>query len=303
MPRILKLILYTAVFVVFFFLFLYWMFPYNILKDRVAAAIEEPFGRSIEVSIGDIEPYYFTGVSISKLSLTSIADGESRPVIELQKVRGRISLFSMLFGNPRITFLIRSGKGRIEGSGKQTDVGFNLDVEFDDFDINTIKWLSSVVGLNLNGYLSGDIDISVDRARPTRSKGKIDLRFKNFRLNPSNLAVAGTTIPVPEIVFSKGQGSMLRVDIEKGSATVNDLKFIEGDLQLDLKGKVFLSTVLSNYRLNLSGSFGVSEKLAKDVPYLVMAESQKQQDGSYPLAVTGRISTPSIKIGTFTLPF
>lgn len=303
MPRILKFILYTVVFVFFFFLFLYWMFPYNILKDRVAAAIEEPFGRAVEVSIGDVEPYYFTGVSISKLSLTSISNGESLPIIELQKVRGRISLFSLLFGNPRITFLIRSGKGTIEGSGKQTDVGLDLEMAFDNFDVSTVKWLSSVAGLNLVGLLSGDIDISIDRARPTRSKGKIDLKFKNFKLNPSNLTVAGTTIPVPEIIFSKGQGSMLKLGIDKGSATVDGLKFTEGDLQLDLKGKVFLSTVVSNYRLNLSGSFGVSEKLAKDVPYLIMADSQKQQDGSYPLAITGRISSPSIKIGTFTLPF
>jgi type II secretion system protein N len=303
MPRIFKIIIYTIVFFIFFFLFLYWMFPYDILKDRVAAAIEEPLGRAVEVSIGEIEPYYFTGISISKLSLSSPANGGSRPIIELQKVRGRISLFSLLFGNPRITFMIRSGKGRIEGSGRQTDVGFDLELELDDFDVSTVKWLSSAAGLNLTGFLSGDIDISVDRARPTRSKGKIDLKFKNFKLNPSNLMVADTAIPIPEIIFSKAQGSILKLDIDKGSATVEEFKFTEGDLQLDLKGKVFLSTVVSNYRLNLSGSFAVSEKLAKEVPYLVMADSQKQQDGSYPLAVTGRISSPSVKIGTFTLPF
>lgn len=303
MPKILKYIGYLIVFVFFFFIFLYWMFPYNILKDRVAAAIEEPLGRKVEVSIGDIEPYYFTGVSISKLKLISHKDGRNIPILELDKVRARASLFSLLFGNPNITFYIRAKKGEIEGRSKQIEEGFDIDVDFDDFEIGTIKWLQAELGLNLTGKLNGNVDLKIDRMRPTRSKGKIDVDFESFKLVASNLVVGGTAIPLPTIVFSKSKGSGIKLEIDKGSATLKELKFTEGDLQLNLKGKVFLSTTLSNYRLNLRGSFRISEALKEAIPFLFMAESQKQKDGSYPLAITGRISRPTVKVGTFTLPF
>jgi len=279
------------------------VFPYNLLKGRVEAVIQEQLGRSIEVSIDKIEPYYFTGVSISKLSLSMFSNGGSRSIIELQKVRGRISFFSLIFGSPRVNFFAKSGKGKIEGSMKQTDVGFDIKLKLDNFDISSVKWFSSFVGLDISGFISGDIDLSVDRSRFVKSKGKVNIKFKNLKVNPSNITISDIAIPVPEIIFSKAQNSQLRVEIDRGTATINELKFSEGDLEMNMTGKVFMSSVISNYRLNLSGSFSVSEKLAKDIPYLIMVENQKQQDGSYPLSITGRISSPLIKIGTFTLPF
>ena len=72
--------------------------------------------------------------------------------------------------------------------------------------------------------------------------------------------------------------------------------------QGELKGKIFLSSRMANYRLNLRGQFSVSEKLNEAFPFLFIVDSQKKEDGSYPLSITGRISRPSIKIGTFTVP-
>lgn len=302
MPRILKYIIYLIVFALSFLLFLYWMFPYDILKDRVASAIEEPFGRTVEVSIGDVEPYYFTGVEISNLTLTGRVNGESRPVALFQKVRARASLFSLLFGNPRISFLIRAGKGEIGGSGKQTDEGFDIDIDLDDFDVETVRLLESQYGVKLSGRLSGIVELKVDRVRPVRTSGRVDLSLDDFKLAQSELNVGGTDIPIPETVITKGRGSRLKLTIDKGAVSVDELRLADGDLGLDLKGKVFLSTVLSNYRLNLTGSFRISDKLGEAIPFLFMAEKQKQPDGSYPLSITGRLSEPSIKIGTFTLP-
>ena len=110
MPKIFKYIGYLIIFVITFVIFLYWLFPYSVLKDRVASAIEEPFKGSVQVSIGEIEPYYFTGVSISNLEISSRVGDRLDKLIELQKIRGRASLFSLLFGNPDISFLIKAGK-------------------------------------------------------------------------------------------------------------------------------------------------------------------------------------------------
>ncbi len=302
MPRIIKLIAYAVIFIFSFLLFLYWMFPYDILKDRVAAAIEGPFDRSVEVSMEKIEPYYFTGVEINGLKLTHRADGDPKPVAELDRVRARASFFSLLFGSPRISFFIKAGKGELEGSARQSEEGFDIDMDMDDFDIATLKVIESLYGVKLSGLMSGNVDLKIDRARPVRTSGKIDISLDDFKLAASQLTAGGANIPIPDMVITKGRGSRLKMTIDKGAVSIDEFRLADGDLGLDIKGKIFLSTVVSNYRLNLSGSFRVSDKLEEAIPFLFMAERQKQQDGSYPLAVTGRIAEPAVKIGTFTLP-
>ncbi len=302
MPKILKYIIYLFVFAFSFVLFLYWMFPYDILKDRVASAIEAPLGGSVEVSIGGIEPYYFTGVEISNLKLVSRVNGEARPVADFGKVRARASLFSLLFGSPNISFLVRSGKGEISGSGRQTDEGLDISLDFDDFDIQSLKALESRYGVKLSGKVQGSVELKIDKVRPVRTGGKVDLSFDDFKLAQSQLNIGGAGIPLPETAITKGRDSRLKLTIDKGAVSVDEFRLAGGDLGLDLKGKVFLSTVLSNYRLNLTGSFAISDKLGQAIPFLFMAEKQKQADGSYPLTITGRLSEPAIKVGTFTLP-
>ena len=95
---------------------------------------------------------------------------------------------------------------------------------------------------------------------------------------------------------------MGEISIGKGTATLDSFRFANSDLPLDIKGKIFLSNKLENYRLNLTGSFAASQKLSEALPFLMIIDSQKQEDGSYPLSITGRIAKPAIKIGTFTVP-
>ncbi|MFH1875122.1 MAG: type II secretion system protein GspN [Pseudomonadota bacterium] len=302
MPKLFKYIGYLIIFVVTFIIFLYWLFPYNVLKERVAAAIEEPFGGAVEVSIGEIEPYYFTGVDISNLAIASRTEQELLQMIKLDRVRGRAKLFSLLFGKPDFSFYIKAGKGEISGSVDQLEDGFDLEVDFDEFDVSHIKWLPANLGLQLSGQIDGGVDLRVDRLRPARTEGSIDISFINLKLADSILKIAGGGFEMPSLVLTEKRGSRLKLQISKGTALIDMFKFEGGDLELDMKGKAFLGNSLDNLRLNISGSFKVSEKLAKELPFLFIVQKQKQQDGSYPLSVSGRINSPAIKIGTFTVP-
>lgn len=302
MPKVLKYVVYPIVFIASFLVFLYWVFPYDILKDRVAAAIEGPLGGAVEVSINEIEPYYFTGVSISGLNLSTREGSDLLKVIELNKVRVRASLFSLLFGTPHVSFFVRSGEGEMSGEAKQMEEGVALDIDFDDFNISDVKWLENKLGLKLSGKLVGNVKLDVNRIRPTRSSGKIDLTFENFKINPSQLNISGGKLEIPEVTFSQNKGSELLVNIDKGAASIDKFVFEGGDFQMDIKGKIFLSQLLSNYRMNLNGTFKTAEGLEEVIPFFFLAKRQKQQDGNYPITITGRFAEPSIKIGNLTVP-
>ncbi len=303
MNRFLKFIAYLGLFVVSFFIFLYWMFPYDTLKERLISGVERQLGANIEVSAGELEPYWLTGVEVEKLEF-NIRDekGNAQTALALDKVRMRAAMFSLLIGNPRISYLVRAGKGEIEGRARQTADGVEFDAEFDDFDIASIGILSSAYGLNISGKIDGYVEMEFDRRRPARSSGKLSVDLKDFKLAASEAKLGPLEMPLPPLVLTASKGSSIKIEVGKGAVVVDKFVLKDGDLGIDISGKVFLSNTLPNSRFNLSGAFTASEALNQALPFLFVVEKQKRPDGSYPLSVTGRVSSPMIRVGTFTLP-
>jgi type II secretion system protein N len=302
MPRILKYIAYLALFICSFVVFLYWMFPYDVLRERIAGAIEQQVGRQVNVSIGKLEPYWFTGVDIENLEIEGVGAGGARELISLKGARARAAIFSLLFGGPRVSFDLEVGKGEVSGDTAVDSDSIALDIDIDDLNFGDIGFIKSATGLNLSSRIGGYVKLDIDRARPVRSKGKVSLDLRDIKIRASSLSLGEMELPLPELTVTKGRGSSMEVEIGKGVVEIKALKLVGGDLEIDLTGKIFLSTKVDNYRLNLKGSFKPSAKLGEVLPFLFIIEKQKGPDGSYPLTITGRMSRPSIKIGTFKLP-
>jgi len=301
--RILKYIAYIALFVGCFIIFLYWMFPYESLKERLVSGIERQLGGQIEVSAGEFEPYWITGFEIKKLAFNTRDDnGKAMNAITLDKLRVRVALLSLIIGSPRVSYYMRAGKGEIEGAARQTAEGIEFDADFDDFDISAIGILSSRYGLKLSGILDGYVEMKIDRRRVARSSGTVELDLKNLKLGESNAQLGPMEMPVPPLIITKAKGSSIKMTVYKGAVLVDKLVFAGGDLGLDVNGKIFLSNTFPNSRFNLKGSFTASPALDKALPFLFIVEKEKKADGSYPFSVTGRISSPVIKVGNFTLP-
>lgn len=303
MNRLFKYIAYLVLFVVSFIIFLYWVFPYDTLKVRLISGIERQLGSSIEVQAGSLDPYWFTGVEIEKLTFSVRDDeGNLREALVLDEARLRASLTSLIIGSPRIFYFVRAGGGEIEGHVRQTSEGFEFDADVDEFNIQAFKLLSTVYGLKLKGTIDGTIEMNVDRQRLVRSTGEISLDFDDMLLDQSEAHLGPMDMPLPRLVITKGRGSQIKGKIDKGQVALERIALKGGDLQLDLSGKVFLSNTFANSRFNVRGSFKASPVLEKALPFLFIVEKQKRADGAFPLSITGRLTNPVIKIGTFTLP-
>ncbi|MFH0800580.1 MAG: type II secretion system protein GspN [Pseudomonadota bacterium] len=301
--KFLKLVAYVGLFVFSFVLFLYWFFPYEVLKDRITGAIEQQLGGGVEVDMKDLKPYWFTGVDVSGLTIGAAGGGgKAAPLVECKRVRARASFFSLLFGRPSVSFDIKIGKGEIFGSASQSDEVFSVDADLDGVDLGNFKFIPSSTGLSVSSKISGSVVLHVDRQNPANSTGSLSLSLPELKVAASEVKLGEMAVPLPDFVISNGRESRMKLDVGKGTITLENFKLSGGDLGVDLKGKVFLSTKLENYRFNLNGSFTVSKKLSDALPFLFIVEQQKQQDGSYPLSVTGRIVKPTIKVGTFTVP-
>jgi len=302
MPRIIKYLGYLALFAASFAIFLYWAFPYDALKERVLGEIERQVGGGVQVSAGDFEPYWVTGIDVRGLTVEGPGEAGPTPLLKIKRLRARASLIPLIFGSKRISFELEIGDGEISGDARVGVDTIWLDMDLDDIDLASIMLIQERTGLRIPSEIDGRVKLEINQRQPARSTGEISLDFDEIKISGSVLKLGEMEMELPDVVLAKGAKSGVKMSLGKGSATFERIVLAGGDLGLDLKGKVFLSSRFANYRMNLRGSFTVSEKLGEALPFLFIIDSQKQDDGSFPLSITGRMSRPSIKIGTFTLP-
>lgn len=302
MTKLAKIIGYPLLFLFGFALFLYWFFPYDVLRDRITSAIEDQLGQGVSVEIKTLKPYWFTGVDVAGLTIAENAGGKQNVLLDCKRAIARASLFSLIFGRPNVSFEVEMGKGDVSGSVQRTEDSFYIDADFDDFDLAGLKMIAARTGLNISGKIDGTFRLKVDRQRPMYSTGKVDLSFVDIKLAASEVKVGEMSLPLPDLTLSKGGSAKVKMGIDKGVMSLDTVSMSGGDLAMALTGKIFLSAKAENYRFNLNGTFNASKTLADALPFLFIVDQQKQPDGSYPLTITGRLTKPSIKIGTFSLP-
>jgi type II secretion system protein N len=301
MPKIIKYIGYPLLFIFSFFLFIYWTFPYSVLKDRIVGAVEQQLGSEYDVRIGDISPSFFTGVVLKQVKIIKHDGDNTSTMLEAAKVRVRASIGTLLFGGMNVKFSVKNQKSYFSGSFKNSDEGFSFAGNFDNFNLGDIGFISGG-GVKLSSAIDGDVKLNINKRQMLQSTGSAELKLSNIAIKAGEVKLGETAMPVPDIALSKGSGSVLKMELSKGTIKVTEFKLADGDLKLDLTGEMFMSTALKNYRMNLKGMFSVTPKLEQAMPFLFMIEKQKQADGSYPLTLTGRFGQPSVKIGDFVLP-
>lgn len=304
MPNALKYSGYVLLFIISFFFFLYWTFPYNVLKERLITTTEQKLGEDYDVKIGDLSPSFFTGAVLENVKVLKHESDKVVTVWEAQKVRVRASIFSIIFGRTTISFSIKNQKSSLSGTFRNTDDGFNFTGDFSNFNIGDFGFSSGGEnGAKLTSAIDGAVKLNINKRQIIQSTGTVNLTLADMKVKGGEIKMGeGMNFTIPDLVISKGSSSTLKLDLSKGVVQIKEFKFQDGDLKVDLTGELYMSSVFKNYRMNLKGNFGASPKLEQAVPILFMVEKQKQADGTYPLTVTGRIGQPSIKIGDFTLP-
>lgn len=302
MSRLLRYISYLVLFAVLYAFFLYWVFPYDALKERILGDVERQLGGGLQVSAKSLEPHWFSGVEIEGLEVEGPGERGMVKLVGFKRVRARAALLPLIFGSTRVKFRLDIGKSEISGSARVGEDTIAIKLDVDDLNLSDFAFIQERTGLKIVSRIDGKADLSINRQQAVRSTGNVGITFENLRLVGSQLNLGDLALEVPDLLIAKGKDSRIKMSLGKGTATFENFDLKGGDLGLELKGKVFLSRSVSNYRLNLRGKFSVSPKLNEAFPFLFIVDSQKKEDGSYPLTITGRVSRPSIKIGTFTVP-
>ncbi len=325
---------YSSFFFFALLLFIYWSFPYDRVRDKIIAEFEKsqrtPPGAPKQVlSIGKLEPSWFTGVVLKDVTLTTIPADPNKPssVLRADEVRARVAFGSLFSSAKDLSFSAKAIGGTIEGSithklstapstplpGKK-DTGPKYDrtikMDLNDVSLAELAPLRDAVGTAVGGTLKGSIDVTYGETRIDKANGTVALEVENFWVSdgktpfkvPALKAVFGSEdITLPQIVIGNVP---VQISVKNGVATVEKFEGKGKDLELNVDGRVTLRESVNESDLAIGLRFKFNDTYKKKgestAGLLLLLDSEpklrasKRSDGFYALRAQGLLGNPII---------
>lgn len=300
MPTVFRIILYPLTGLVFFFIFFFILFPFDSIKSRVEAQVEQGLGGQYEVTIGELSPAFLTGIELDAIEIRSRGPAAEGLAARLDNAIFRFQLLPLLWGNKKVKFVIASKGGELAGRLAAVDDLVQVRAELENFDLSKWPLLVEPLGLKLTSQVDAEVDMELYPRAPLRNNGSLKLAIAELKMDRSSLQGL-FTLPAMELA-SKGSKSKLDIVMHRGTIEIRELTLKGNDVDLTMSGKIYLAQRLENYRFNLRGKLGFSDAAGKELPFLVIVEKERGADGLYPVTITGQVRRPNIRVGNFKVP-
>lgn len=254
--RVLFGALYSGFFALVFVLAAYWTFPYDRLRDFIAAQLSTSDATgSRTVEIGELEPLGLGGVRVADLEITQTTTGPEGTTssLKLPELKASVSLFSLLLGDKKVSLEAAAGKGTLTGRYVQSSGEQHIEAELAALDLGGDLGLGSFSPLPLKGKASGTVDVRLP-ADVTKSTGEVKLEVRDLHMGDGKAKIkvpgmgAGSGLTLDEIDAGK---LSVAVNLRDGIANVTRFATDGKDLKLSAKGKVHLAEPLKRSRPDL----------------------------------------------------
>lgn len=289
--------------VFFFFFFLFLVFPYEILISHFLSAIETQTNGAYRVTVDEITPRILFKSRFANFAVHKLDGGADTVLARFPEVKIGIHYLTLLRGTIDASFIAGTKGGNAEGNFYSSASEHHFDCRLNDLDLSAVPYLATFADIPLQGKLGGSLSFTVYPAQWNKNTGKAEVKMKNLMIPKAKVTpYPGFDLDLPDTQLAvKGEG-VIKMTVEGGKLEVTELTLPGEDVVVNLKGRILTNRRIEISRLSLNGSFMLSEKIKNAIPLTVVLDKQKNEDGSYPLVLSGRISAPRIQIGSFEIP-
>lgn len=271
--RLLPKIGYPIVYVFCLVLFCSWTFPYGKLKDHVVRSFnaqQRVAGSRDELDIDDMGSSWITGVKMKGIRLSSPASDPTKAPSEMKidEATARISLLSLLVGNHDVSFHVGAFGGDINGAfDDHGEKERSFSAKLDAVDVSQMTPLVELIGLPLEGTLSGAIKIDMPEGKASKATGSVLLETDGFAVGDGKaklkgaLALPRLTVGTLSLVGDAKDG-VLRVT--KFGATGHDVE-VQGDGRIQLREAPTESTCELNVRFKINDAYRTKSDVTKSL--------------------------------------
>jgi hypothetical protein len=311
MKKVLHALLYVALFIFSFALFLFITFPYEVLKESLSAEISQQSG--MQVRIGEMGASLPLGLKAKDIK---IENGPSS--LALKSLSANVSVFSLLLGKVRAQAGVEAGQGASMGDmevgvdfgildlikGEQTPRhlsfiahGFPIEpvVSFALMQAANAPGANPMVApllsaLGVAGALNSKIEMDLDSKNPTQSSGSMDVSF-----NKAILKLSHPSLGLPDQEFKRAG---IKAKVEGGKLMIDKASgFFADEIELAIpKGEVTLkadpTASLLDVTLGLQLNKGLKEKFGFIIDAIV---GNAASDGKLTVQIRGPMGAPTVQ--------
>ncbi len=259
--RVLRFLAYPALYLACLLAFIYLCLPTATLKGRIEAEFAQrerrargPGEATMELSIGELDTYWLTGLELEDIALTvparaakggsalaaiagdAPAGDSARPsVLKVDRVTARVRILPLFIGKLTIDFTVEAFGGTIEGHAPLGGAG-DLEVELSGIQLDRIEPLKAMLeGLPLFGVVHGSLSLSPEDGSFAKATGKLEVAADDVVLGDGKAKLIGVALPAAKV----GHVSIV-AKAEKGQLTIEELSAHGRDFELSGTGKLRL---------------------------------------------------------------
>jgi type II secretion system protein N len=262
--RILTLSGYPAFYLFCLFVFAYFTFPYERLKERLLVELDAQRGSNPtaqHIEIDSLGPYWLSGVSVKGLKVISPRtpgpDGDRPPSkLTIDKAHLRVSILPLLIGRVTVSFGASAFGGSIDGWTRANSEGRRIEASLDDVDVGQIEMLGDMVGgLPLSGTMDGSIEWMLPEQKLSKATGTVSLKIADLTAGDGKTKIAGK-LALPKLNVGAFE---LTADAKDGVLKIGKLGAKGQDLDFDGDGKISMRDPFSDSIADLFLRFRFSD--------------------------------------------
>lgn len=276
---------YVAFGLAVFLVALYFTFPYDVLRERLAAEVQQATGLSAR--IGAVRPQLPAGIVIDDLRLYPTPQATA-PFVRLARVTAS-SVLDLLQGRPpSVEFVGQAAQGNLTGSVLQEESRRTISLQWREVDLGQLQPLLGSLPFQLTGRSRGTLRLASPGNDHTRGSGSAELQVErgSFRYqSPGGLKL-------PEVSFT---GLQLRLDLGGGQLRLREGRVDGTDLQVTALGQSVLRRALGESPIAGQLRLRLTPALRQRAPELgLLVAGAPDPEGFATYTLTGTLAAPRL---------
>lgn len=290
-------------------------FPYDKLKERIVVtfnAQQRALGAQQELQIDELTSHFITGVKAKGVRLTSLNAEPGKPPVELKidEARAKIALFPLLIGHHDVSFHLDAFGGEIDGEYDELGVDRAVEVELKGVDMGKVEPLTAMLGLPMEGKLTGTIKVSMPEGKASKGSGAAAFEATDVALGDGKAKLKGA-LALPRIVVGSlsftGEAKEGVLKVTKLAAGGKDVE-LQGDGKVQMREMALESSCDVNVKFKVNDGYRTKSDVTKSLfgapgsnaPALFeladpKVKQAKRPDGFYAFHIRGLLGRPDFE--------
>jgi type II secretion system protein N len=242
--------------------FAWWTFPFEKLRDRAVATINEGLrasGQELRVDeVGPAFPFRLRAKGIHFVLGPPPEPGKPAPEIKIDELRVNPSLMGLLFGTLSVSLRADLYGGTVEADYKGPTSDAAKDKKIDlTLEGMGLEPLTQIVGLPFEGALDGSVKITMPEGKALKATGAVSLDAKDVAVGDGKAKLKGPmAIAVPRVSMGEMQ---IAGDVKDGALKLTKLSAMGKDMELQGEGRVQLRDDLGTSLLDVNARFKIND--------------------------------------------